>query len=413
LSFSKKIIAAWASYDFSTAGFSGIMVTFVFPIFYRSTIVTHGNADVYWGRTLSASMLLVALVTPLLGAMADVLHNKKLYLGIFTVVTIGCTLSLYWIQPGMILVASLLFVLANVGYEGGTVFYDAFLPEITTPQSFGRVSGLGFACSYFGSLLVLGLIYPFIDNSPKTTFLISAGFFALFASPLFFVVPEERRPVSMPLGTLVRQGFAQLGRTACNIRNYKDITRFLIAFFLYNDAILTVVLFGGPFAHTTLGFTMTDLALWFGLIQIVAVTGSLLFGKFADRFGPKRAIVITLFIWIGVVTAAFFTTTKFEFYIVGAVAGLAMGSSQSCSRSLMALLTPPEHTAEFFGFYDGFCGKASAIIGPLIFGELSGIFGSQRPAIWALAVFFIIGLLLLRRVDEKRAEQGEGKLSEL
>ena len=408
--FSKKVVAAWGSFDFAGSSFSGIMATFVFPIYFRNTIVTNGHGDAYWGITVSASMLLVALIAPLLGAMADVLHNKKTYLGIFTSVTIACTVALHFMQPGMVLIASLLFILANAGFEGGIVFYDAFLPEITTPEHFGRVSGFGFAFGYFGSLMILFVNWPFFENAQTTTFLVTAAFYTLFALPMFLVVPEVRRPSKLRLGALVRRGFGQLVTTVRHIREYKDITRFLLAFFLYNDAILTVILFSGNFAHVTLHFGMTELAIWFAMIQVVAVIGSLIFGKFADRYGPKRMITITLCIWIVVVTAAFFTTTALEFYFVGGVAGIAIGSSQSCSRSLMALLTPPEHAAEFFGFYDGFCGKASAVIGPVIFGVLADIFGSQRPAIWALASFFVLGLLLLRRVSEQRAVRAERAL---
>ena len=401
---SKKVIAAWSSYDFSTSGYSGIMVTFVFPLYYRNTIVTnplHGDRD--WGITLSLSMLLVALVTPLLGAMADVLHNKKMFLGVFTALTISCTLGIYFMQPGMVLLASALFILANFGYEGGTVFYDAFLPEITTPATFGRVSGLGFASSYFGSLLILFVIYPFVENSKPTTFLISAAFFLIFSMPFFLVVPEVRRREKVGFVPLVQRGFGQLRTTISHIRKYKDVTRFLLAFFLYNDAILTVVLFSANFADATLHFKATEMAEWYALVQVVAIVGSILFGRFADRFGPKRAITITLIIWIGVVVASYFAQTKTEFFIIGGIAGIALGSSQSCSRSLMALLTPPENAAEFFGFYDGFCGKASAILGPLVFGLLSEAFGNQRPAIIALGAFFVIGLVLLRRVKEQRA----------
>jgi MFS transporter, UMF1 family len=410
LSFSKKVVAAWSSFDFAMSSFSGIMVTFVFPIYFISTIVTDGHGDKYWGFTLSASMLLVALSTPLLGAMADVLRNKKIFLAIFTSVTIFCTVLLYFMQPGMVLLAAALFVLANIGYEGGTVFYDAFLPEITTPSTYGRISGFGYACGYFGSLVILIINIPFFETAPKFTFFVTAAFYTLFALPIFLWVPEKRRKENLSLGQLTRRGFGQLLTTFRHIREYKDITRFLTAFFIYNDAILTVILFAGIFAKKTLHFGMSELALWFGMIQIVAVTGSLVFGKFADKHGPKRTITITLFIWIAVVTSAYFTTTGTEFYFVGALAGVSLGSSQAASRSFMALLTPPEHAAEFFGFYDGFCGKASAVIGPVIFGVLSDLFGSQRPAIWAMAAFFITGLILLRRVSEKRAVQGEHAL---
>lgn len=410
LSFSKKVVAAWGSFDFAMSSFSGIMVTFVFPIYFISTIVTDGHGDKYWGFTLSASMLLVALSTPLLGAMADVLRNKKIFLAIFTSVTIFCTVLLYFMQPGMVLLAAALFVLANIGYEGGTVFYDAFLPEITTPSTYGRISGFGYACGYFGSLVILIINKPFFETAPKFTFFVTAAFYTLFALPIFLWVPEKRRKENLSLGQLTRRGFGQLLTTFRHIREYKDITRFLTAFFIYNDAILTVILFAGIFAKKTLHFGMSELALWFGMIQIVAVTGSLVFGKFADKHGPKRTITITLFIWIAVVTSAYFTTTGTGFYFVGALAGVSLGSSQAASRSFMALLTPPEHAAEFFGFYDGFCGKASAVIGPVIFGVLSDLFGSQRPAIWAMAAFFITGLILLRRVSEKRAVRGEHAL---
>ncbi len=401
-SISKKVVAAWGSFDFANHSFSGIMTVFVFPIFFRDTIVTNGHGDAYWGVTVFLSMLLVALVTPLLGAMADVLRNKKLYLGIFTIVTILGTVALYFIQPGMVLIASIIYILANAGFEGGTVFYDAFLPEISTPEKYGRVSGIGFAFGYFGSLAILGCAVPFLDTAPKMTFLVTAAFFTIFAIPMFLFVPEHRKAVSMPFGQIAKKGFGELKRTFRHIREYKDIVRFLIAFFLYNDAILTVSSFSGIYAKETLHFGMIELAGFFAMIQVIAVIGSLVFGKLADHFGSKRMIAVTLFIWIGVIFAAYLTTTKLAFYFVGAGAGIALGSSQSCSRSLMALLTPPEHTAEFFGFYDGFCGKVSAIIGPVLFGVFSDIFGSERPAILLLAPMIVIGLLILLRVRDER-----------
>ena len=411
-----KVVTAWGSFDFAMSSFSSIMVTFVFPIYFINSIVKDGHGDKYWGFTLSASMLLVAIITPLLGAMADVLRNKKAFISIFTYVPIECTVLLYFMQSGMVLISAALFVLANAGYEGGTVFYDAFLPEITTPKTFGRVSGFGYALGYFGSLVILIANLPFLESTPKypngnpITFLVTAAFYAIFALPMFIFVPERRRKENLSFVQLTKRGFAQLTTTVRHIRQYKDITRFLVAFFLYNDAILTVILFAAPFARKTLDFSWTQLAIWFAMIQIVAVIGSLIFGRFADKHGPKLTITITLFVWIAVVTAAYFTTTATEFYFVGALAGVSLGSSQAASRGFMALLTPPEHTAEFFGFYDGFCGKASAVIGPIVFGVLSDFFGNQRPAIWAMAAFFIIGLILLRRVNEHRAEKEEHNL---
>ncbi|MDP4200652.1 MAG: MFS transporter [Bacteroidota bacterium] len=409
--YDKKVIGSWAMFDFAMGSFSTTMVVFIFPIYFHDVIVQNGHGDAYWGLTVFGSMLLVALITPLLGAMADVLHNKKLYLGIFAATVVTCTASLYFVQPGMVLVAALLFLFANAGYEGGLVFYDAFLPEITTPASFGRVSGMGFAFGYVGSLAILLMSIPFLDDaSRKTTFLITAADYALCAIPLFLFVPEIRRKESIRFGTLVQRGFGQLRTTIGHIRNYKDVSRFLAAFFIYNDGILTVVAFSGIYSKGTLHFGTIDLAIFFIMIQVVAILGSLLFGKFADARGPKLAIQITLLMWIVVAVFAFFATTKTTFYGVGFLAGLALGSCQACSRSLMALLTPPQHTAEFFGFYDGFAGKASGIIGPLVFGVLSELFGSQRPAILAIAAFFIAGFFLLSSVREQRADGELGQI---
>lgn len=411
--YSRKVIASWASFDFANSSFAGIMVTFVFPIFYRNTIVTDGHGDAYWANTLSISMLLVAILTPLLGAMADILRNKKLYLGLFTAVSILGTVGLYFMQPGMVMMASALFILANAGFEGGIVFYDAFLPEITDRSTYGRVSGYGFAAGYLGSLAILIVSLPFLENAPKVTFLVTAAFFLIFSVPMFLYVPEERRRVSISTSALVSKGFSELRSTMRKIKQYKNVGRFLLAFFLYNDAILTVIAFSGIYANTTLHFGMLELASFFAMIQIVAVAGSLLFGPISDKRGPKFSIVITLFIWIAVVVGAYFATTKLTFFFVGGVAGIALGSSQSASRSLMAKLTPAEHTAEFFGFYDGFCGKASAVLGPFIYGQLSELLG-QRQAIVSLASFFVLGLFLINRVgDTQKAESNLAAQPEL
>ncbi len=410
-SYNKKVVWSWAMFDFAMGSFSTTMVVFIFPIYFHDVIVQNGHGDAYWGLTVFGSMLLVALITPLLGAMADVLNNKKLYLGIFAGTVVACTILLFFVQPGMVLIAAALFLLANAGYEGGLVFYDAFLPEITTPSNFGRVSGLGFAFGYVGSLAILLISIPFLDDSSrKLTFLITAVDYALFALPLFLFVPERRRTASVRFAALVKLGFGQLRTTMSHVRQYKDVSRFLMAFFIYNDGILTVVAFSGIYSKGTLHFNTLDLALFFIMVQLVAIAGSLIFGRLADRRGPKLAIQITLMIWIAVAVFAFFATTKTSFYGVGILAGLALGSCQACSRSLMALLTPPKHTAEFFGFYDGFAGKASGIIGPLVFGGLSELLGDERPAILAIGAFFLVGFFLLGRVREQRSGGEESQL---
>lgn len=394
----KTVIAAWSLFDFANSSFAMIMVTFVYPLYYAGVIVNDGKGDLYWGIAMSSSMLLVALIAPALGAIADTTRSKKRILFVFTFVSVLATAATYFLQPGMIILGAVLFILGNAGFEGGIVFYDAFLPEISPPEKFGRVSGIGFAVGYLGSLAaILATKDLLLDGKYSETFLVTAAMFAIFAIPVFFFVPEHKRDAKPYSWKVISASFQEVIKTIGHIRRYKSLATFLVAFFLYNDAILTVIGFSGLYAKNTLKFETGDLIILFAMVQTVAIVGSIIFGYITDRTGPRRTIVVTLIIWLGVVTGAYLTSSVTAFYIVAGVAGLALGSSQSASRSMMALLTPKEHTAEFFGFYDGFCGKASAVIGPLVFGALSSSFG-QRQAIISLAVFFLTGLVMMQRV---------------
>lgn len=394
----KSVIAAWSLFDFANSSFAMIMVTFVYPLYYAGVIVTDGKGDLYWGIAMSSSMLLVALIAPALGAVADSTRSKKKILFVFTFVSVIATAGTYFLQPGMIFLGALLFILGNAGFEGGIVFYDAFLPEISPPEKFGKVSGIGFAVGYLGSLVAIGATMNLLlAKQYPETFLVTAALFAIFAIPIFLFVPESQYQAKRYSWKIITDSFIGVLKTVKHIRQYKSLATFLIAFFLYNDAILTVIGFSGLYAKNTLHFSTGDLIVLFAMVQTVAIIGSIIFGYMTDRTGPRRTIMITLLIWLAVVIGAYLTSSVIAFYIVAGVAGLALGSSQSASRSMMALLTPKEHTAEFFGFYDGLCGKASAVIGPLVFGVLSSAFG-QRQAIISLAVFFITGLVMMRKV---------------
>jgi UMF1 family MFS transporter len=386
------------------------MVTLVLPIYFGNVIVTDGRGDLYWGIAMSISMLIVALTGPILGAIADSTNSKKRFLIAFSLVTILCTAALAFVEPGMVAIAMGLFILANAGFEGGIIFYNAFLPELTDESHYGRLSGYGFAAGYIGSFAIILIVSDLLtSNRISEAFLITAAFFLLFALPLFLIAPiggGGRTRTESP----IKAGFARTIETIRSIRKYKNVARFLIAFFIYNDAILTVIGFSGRYAKNTLGFETADLITFFIMIQLVAAISSYIFGFITDKQGPKRTIIITLVIWCIVSVASYFATDTSLFYGVGALAAIALGSSQSASRSMMARLTPPEKTAEFFGFYDGFCGKASAVFGPLIFGVMSTAFG-QREAVLSLIVFFIAGLLLIRKVSEPRIAVEEARLT--
>ncbi len=312
-------------------------------------------------------------------------------------------ISLYFIGAGEIFWGIAIFVIANIGFEAGLVFYDSFLPEITTPKNFGRVSGYGFGMGYFGSLATLALIFPFIQSGLiKESFPVTGLFFLVFSLPLFLFLKESRKKGDETI-SYFRLGFSRVWSTLSNLKNYKNLVLFMLSYFFYIEGVNTVIFFSGNYASTTLGFTDLDLLIFFLTVQTTAIVGSIILGIVADSIGQKKTIVITLFMWIVTIILAYFVQDKTGFYIVGLLAGAAMGSCQSTSRSLMSKLTPPDKKTEFFGFYS-FFGKSSAVIGPLVFGLVSFLSGNQRLAIISIGFFFIAGLIILGYVRDPKIE---------
>lgn len=405
----KGRIFVWSLFDFANTAFSVIIVTVIFAKYF-SNYVAHGQRWL-WGLAVSVSMIAAALLSPPLGAMADYSRNRKRFLLLFTLTSIICTALMFFVRQGDILLGFILFVLANIGFEGGLVFYDAFLPNITSEKNYGRVSGYGFAMGYLGALAVLLIVMMILPDSSspdynffvRLTFPVAAAFFLIFSLPLFLFLKE---PINSEVvkESLIKKGIKRSAHTFTTIfikKEFPSVARFLIAFFIYNDAIITIIAFSTIFASNILQMSDSQIILFFAIVQSTAILGSIIFGIVTDHIGPKKTISITLLIWIAVVTGAFFVNSVSGFYIVGLMAGVSIGSSQSSSRSLMALLTPKEREAEFFGFYDGLCGKASAIVGPFIYGVISD-FSNERFAVLAIGLFFVAGLILLQKVQVKK-----------
>ena len=404
---SRGRILAWTFFDFANTAFSVIIVTVIYSRYF-----THHVAEGkrwLWGLAVSLSMIFAAALSPPLGAVADYSRSRKRFLMLFTVACVAATGLMFFVEDGMIVTGMLLFIVANIGFEGGLVFYDAFLPGITSKHSYGRVSGYGFAMGYLGSLAVL-LIVSFMLPDPsapdyllyvRLSFVVAAGFFLLFSLPLFLFVHEP--PLGMkPPPSLLRAGFARAAGTFRALfvkKEYPSIARFLVAFFIYNDGILTVIAFAAIFAEQTLKMNDAAIIIFFAIVQTTAVAGSLLFGIVTDAIGPKKTISITLVLWTAIAVGAYFVDSITVFYVVALAAGVAIGSSQSASRSLMAHLTPRNREAEFFGFYDGLCGKASAVVGPPVYGIVADL-ANERVAALVIAVFFIAGFLILQGVKE-------------
>ena len=402
---SKKKVFIWTLFDFANTSFSIVVVTFLYAVYFKK-VVAEGKAigDLYWSIGTSLAMIITAIISPVLGAIADYSAGKKRFLLFFTLLCIAATASLFFVGEGSVILGITLFVLANIGFEAGLVFYDSFLPEITEPKNFGRVSGYGFAMGYLGSLATLAIIFPFIQAEMiRESFPVAALFFLIFAIPLFIYLKDNRKRKSESI-SYFKIGISRVWNTISHLKHYKNLATFLLAYFCYIEGVNTIIFFSGNYASTTLGFTDTELLIFFLTVQTTAIVGSVVLGILADSIGQKKTIIITLIMWLITVLIAYSVHDKNNFYIVGLIAGAAMGSSQSTSRSLMSKLTPPDKKTEFFGFYS-FFGKSSAIIGPLVFGFVSFLSGDQRLAIFSIGLFFLVGLLILLKVNDPKVEK--------
>ncbi len=419
-------IFVWTLFDFANTSYSIVIVTFLFAVYFKETI-SQGESigDLYWSIGVSLSMIITAIVSPIMGAIADYSAGKKRFLLFFTLLSIISCSLLYFTGEGTIAVAVILFVLANIGFEAGLVFYDAYLPELTSPKNYGRVSGYGFAMGYLGALVTLALAFPFIQAGQiKETFPLSALFFLVFAMPLFFVLGDSRKSMQRS-ESYFKIGLKRVTYTVTHLRQYKNLSMFLLSFFFYIEGVNTVIFFSGNYAKSTLNFSFTELAIFFVIVQTTAILGAAGFGILSDSVGQKKTLISTLFIWIFTMILAFatsnqeyylvklfssitsmelFETQRYSFYIIGLLAGSVMGATQSTSRSLMSKLTPDEKKTEFFGFYS-FFGKSSAVLGPLVFGLVSYATDSQPVAILSVSLFFVVGLFFIFKVDDPKVSQ--------
>ena len=402
----RKRVASWAIYDFAGSIYSAVIAAAVFNVYFANVIVGNdtGRGDQVWGWVGSVSVGLVALSSPLLGSIADRAGVRKRLLILYTLVGTGAVAGFTVLEPGMVWLGFVLAVLANAGFEGGQVFYNAYLPDIAPRSHQGRVSGWGFGLGYAGSAAGLLAAIPLARAQRfDLLWLVVAAWWLVFSLPAFLVLPEAPG-TGMSMRTAALKGITEFRRIVREVLAERELRRFLLAFFFYIDGVLTVIWFAAIFASGTLGFTQSEVIVLFLVVQFSALAGSFAMAKPTDVLGPKKVITAMLVLWSGVAVSAYFVTSKTVFFAVAVVAGTGLGSIQAASRSFMSALIPDGKETEMFGFY-AFCGKSSSIIGPLVFGTISALTGgNQRLAVMAIAAFFIIGGLLLRRVHDPLAD---------
>jgi len=410
-----RTVNAWCMYDWANSGFATTIMAAVLPTFYSEVAgatLEPVQASGYWGYTNTAGMVVVAFAAPILGAIADHSGAKKRFLGGFAGLGILFTGLLVLVSTGDWLMASLFYILGRIGFSGSIVFYDALLPHVARSDDIDQVSTKGFALGYLGGglLLVINLAWimkpgwfglPDAEFSSRLSFLSVAIWWAIFSIPLFRRVDEPafiRREGESP--NPVRAGFQRLARTFRDVRHYRELFKFLIAFWFYNDGIGTIITMAVIFGKE-IGLETTDLIGAILAVQFVGVPFSFGFGWLARRLGAKRSILLALGVYAVIAVGGYFIQTSLHFWILAFMVATVQGGAQALSRSLFGRLAPKAKTAEFFGFYD-VSSKFSGILGPAIFGVVGQLTGSSRLSIISLVVFFVLGGALLLQVDEEQ-----------
>lgn len=405
-------------YDWANSAFPTVIITFVFATYFTKGVAPDEvTGTALWGQAIGWSALFVAIVSPVVGAIADHTGPRKPWLFVSTMICVAFSACLWFIAPEqeMIIWALFLVAAANAAFEVGMVFYNAMLTRLVPDSHIGRASGWGWGAGYAGGLICLALVLVLfvqtdtplfgLDKDAAEHLRITGPFVAvwmgLFALPIFFLSPDRPR-TGVGMGAAIRRGFGELAQTVRTARAHAMVFRFLLARMIYTDGLNTLFAFGGIYAAGTFGMSFADLIV-FGIgMNVMAGLGALVFSWADDRWGPVRVIYFSLTALTLLGGAILVITEITHFWIIGLALGIFVGPAQSASRSLMAHLAPPEIRTEMFGLY-ALSGKATAFLGPMLVGALTVAFDSQRVGMSGILVFLIIGGLLLRGVDYRPA----------
>jgi UMF1 family MFS transporter len=405
----KRQIFAWAFYDWANSGFATVVISGFFPIFFKefwSLGVEATESTFRLGMANSIASLIVLVMAPILGAIADQGALKKRFLLIFAVIGILATAWLGGIDQGLWLYAAIIYVIASIGFSGANVLYDALLIDVAPRDKFDWVSGIGFSLGYLGGGLLFALCVVMTlkpdwfgltgaTQAVQVGFYITAVWWGVFSLPLFWQVHENKSD-AVSFSAALTRGISQLTQTFKDIRKYRPVLIFLLAYWLYIDGVDTIIRMAVDYG-LSLGFTSQDLITALLLVQFIGFPSALFFGWLGDRIGPKPGIFIGLVVYAGITIWAYLITEVWEFYGIAAAIGVVQGGVQSLSRSLYARLIPQESAAEFFGFYN-FLGKFAAVIGPVLMGWVALATGSPRVSILSILILFLAGGLILTRV---------------
>ncbi len=389
---SRAEIASWAAFDFANSSFTTIMVTVLFPVYFTETLCGgDSHAARWWGWAISGSNLLVVIASPFVGAHADRLGCKKAWLVLTTLLCVCCTATLTWMPSGWIAPALLLFGTANAAFLLGENLIAGFLPELSTSENAGRISSWGWSIGYFGGLL--SLIAAKMTPSPWWI-LVTALFFAVASLPTFLFLRERKQPEPLEPGeNWIKTSLTPVITTVRHVGHHMSLVRVLGSYFFSMCGLVVVIAFAGIFASQQLGMNQGQLTTLFLVLQFSAAGGAWGFGWLQDRYSSRAALSLSLALWTLVALACALVQNIPQFYAVALMAGIGVGSFQSCARATVSLYTPENKSGEFFGFW-GLSGKLAGVVGPLIFAELTSLTG-MRTAIGSMSLFFLAGWWIL------------------
>jgi len=428
----------WYLYDVGNSAYAAVVILAIYATYFKGHVVGGAEGSRLWGISVGIAMLVVAVISPVLGVIADHTGNKKRLLMYFTALSVTATGLLFFVQKGDVRLGMILFILAEIGYRGGQVFYNSLLPEIAERDEIGRVSGNGWAIGLLGGIVCLFVVLALVTANEGTwmvrfSLVITAVYFAIFAAPLFIWFQEKDGDKKLAEGENVFIiAFQKLRLTIQTVKDYREFVKYIIAFLIYNDGILMAINFAAIFGAVMFGLDQQQIILFMIIIQFTSVIGAYISGMIADRRSGKESLVIFLLLMIFSVVGLFVVDSVTGFYIIGGVAGLALSSVQAVSRALVGALSPPGRSAEFYGFF-AVAGRTSSFIGPTIYGivaaeaaiyfEAQGEKASflwfrlleggapfaeqlgQRVAILPVILFLVVGLILLLRVNEQKARK--------
>lgn len=407
-------LRAWAMYDWALSGLQTVVMTAVFPIFFVKVAASHlagSAATQQLARANTIAMIVVAIVSPVLGAVADYSGAKKKFLALMTGVGSLACIAMIAIDYGDLGLASTLYVFALIGASGCLVFYESLLPHIASAEEMDRVSTAGYAIGYLGGGILVALNLAWIQKPewfgltpgtlPARLAFVSVGiWWIVFAIPLFRRVPEPTRKLETdetPKANPLSVAFQRIGETLRELREYKQAFLMLIAFLIYNDGIQTIVKMATAYG-TEIGIGQAELIAAVVMVQFIGVPFAFLFGKLASIIGAKTSVFIGLLVYAAISILGYYMTNATHFFVLAGLVGVVQGGTQALSRSLFASMIPVHKSGEFFGFYSVF-EKFAGIFGPLLFDVAISTTGSSRNAILSVIVFFIAGAILLARVN--------------